>query len=50
MEDLWSVQRSGVDMDDFADVAEYRRFLERFSHEEEQDNRRRLLYGDMTKE
>ena len=49
MEDLWYVQNSGVDVDDFADNAEYKRFLERFSQNEEQDNRRRLLFGEKKK-
>lgn len=49
MEDLWYVQNSGVDVDDFADIAEYKRFLERFSQNEEQDNRRRLLFGEKKK-
>ncbi len=48
MEDLWCVQNSGVEVEDFADVAEYKRFLERFSHEEEEGHRRRLLYGEET--
>ncbi len=45
MEDLWTVQRSGVDLEDIADMAEYRRYLKRFSSEEEDRNRRHLLYG-----
>jgi hypothetical protein len=46
MEDLWRVQTSGIDVDDFADIAEYKRFLRRFNSDEEQDNRRRILFGD----
>lgn len=49
MEDLWNVQNSGVDVEDFADLAEYKRFLDRFSKDEEQDNRRRLLFGEENK-
>lgn len=50
MEDLWNVQNSGVDVDDFADNAEYQRYLKRFCHDEEQKNRRRLLFGEKKKE
>ena len=46
MEDLWCVQSAGIDVDDFADFAEYKRFLERFIKEEEQGHRRRLLLGE----
>ncbi len=46
MEDLWCVQGSGVDIDEFADMAEYKRFLERFCKDEEKENRRKLLYRD----
>jgi hypothetical protein len=46
MEDLWRFENSGVDVDDFADIAEYKRFLKRFSSEEENNNRNRLLYGE----
>lgn len=46
MEDLWRVKKAGVDMKDFADHAEYRRFLQRYSDDEEQNHRQRLLYGD----
>ena len=45
MEDLWRVKGSGADMKDLADIVEYRHFLKRFSDEEEQVNRRQLLYG-----
>jgi len=44
MEDLWAVQRSGIDIEDVADMAEYKRFLKRFSDEEERQNRKQLLY------
>lgn len=50
MEDLWRVQNSGVDVDNIADEAEYKRFLERFSKEEEKVNQSRLLYGEETTE
>jgi len=46
MEDLWRVKDSGVDIEDFADYAEYRRFLQRFKDEEEEANRRHLLFGE----
>ena len=46
MEDLWCVQNAGIDVEDFADIVEYKRFLERFSKDEEKQNRRKLLYGD----
>ncbi len=46
MEDLWRVKSSAVDMKDLADLAEYHRFLERFRHEEIDDNMNRLLYGE----
>lgn len=46
MEDLWCVQSSGIELEEFADNAEYKRFLQRFCNEEEKDNRRRLLFGE----
>ena len=46
MEDLWCVQNAGIEIEDFADIAEYKRFLERFSEDEEKQNRRKLLYGE----
>jgi hypothetical protein len=46
MEDLWRVKSSAVDMKDLADLAQYRRFLERFWQEETDDNMNRLLYGE----
>ncbi len=46
MEDLWCIQCSGIDVEEFADHAEYKRFLERFCQDEERDNRRKLLYGE----
>lgn len=46
MEDLWCVQNCGIDVNDFADFAEYKRFLDRFNREEETEHRRRLLYGE----
>ena len=44
MEDLWIVKNSGVDLDDFADLAVYRRFVRRFCREEELAHQRQLLY------
>jgi hypothetical protein len=46
MENLWRVQDSGVDLEDFADYAEYKQFLKRFNDEEERTNRRQLLFGE----
>ena len=46
MENLWRVLDSGVDIEDFADYAEYKRFLKRFNDEEERTNRRKLLFGE----
>jgi hypothetical protein len=48
MEDLWRVQDSGIEIEDFADIAEYKRFLERFSNDEEKGHQRRLLFGEET--
>ena len=50
MEDLWCIKSSGVDIEDFADIVEYRRFLKRFRNEEEDQNRRNLLFGEEQKE
>jgi len=44
MENLWCVQDSAIEVDDYADAAEYKRFLERFCDEEEQGLRGRLLF------
>ena len=46
MEDLWRVQDAGIEVEDFADMAEYKRFLRRFCKDEETDHRRRLLFGE----
>jgi len=46
MEDLWRVKRSGIDLDDLASYAEYKRFLKRFSQGEEEGHRNRLLFGE----
>ncbi len=46
MEDLWRMRKAGVDVEDFADHAEYRQFLRRFCADEEQAHTRQLLYGD----
>jgi hypothetical protein len=43
MEDLWRIKDSGIDLDDLADAAEYKRFLNRFCSDEEQEHQRRLL-------
>ena len=46
MEDLWRIRSAMLDTDDLADQATYQRFLRRFRCEEEEEHRRRLLYGD----
>lgn len=46
MEDLWRVQNSGIDIDDIADSAEFKRLLDRFREIEEKDHRRNLLYRE----
>lgn len=47
MEDLWRVLRSGIDLGDFANMAEYKRYLNRFNKEEEYEHRRKLLFANM---
>ena len=46
MEVLWRVQDSAIEVEDFADIVIFKRFLDRFCKEEEDNHRRRLLYGD----
>jgi hypothetical protein len=46
MEVLWRVQDSAVEVEDFADIVIFKRFLDRFCKDEEDNHRRRLLYGD----
>jgi len=46
MENLWCVQDSAIEVDDYADAAEYKRFLERFCDDEERAHRNRLLFGE----
>ncbi len=46
MEDLWRVQDSAIEVEDFADIVIFKRFLDRFCKDEEDNHRRRLLYGD----
>lgn len=48
MEDLWCIENAGVEVEDFANIAEYRRFLKRFCLEEEEGHRRRLLFTEET--
>ena len=50
MENLWCVQDSAIEVDDYADEAEYKRFLDRFCNDEEQGHRSRLLFGEETTE
>ena len=49
MEDLWNIRNSAIEVDDFADMVEYQRYLDRFCKYEETQNQRRLLYGDEDK-
>ena len=46
MEDLWRVQDSAIEVEDFADIVIFKRFLDRFCKDEEDNHRRRLLYGN----
>jgi hypothetical protein len=46
MEVLWRVQDSAIEVEDFADIVIFKRFLDRFCKDEEDNHRRRLLYGD----
>ena len=46
MEDLWKVWDSAIEVEDFADIVIFKRFLDRFCKDEEENHRRRLLYGD----
>jgi len=46
MEDLWRIQDSAIEVEDFADIVIFKRFLDRFCKDEEDNHRRRLLYGD----
>jgi len=46
MEILWRVQNSAIEVEDFADIVIFKRFLDRFCKDEEDNHRRRLLYGD----
>jgi hypothetical protein len=50
MENLWCVQDSAIEVDDYADAAEYKRFLERFCDDEKQGHRSRLLFGEKVAE
>jgi hypothetical protein len=46
MEDLWRVQDSAIEVEAFADIVIFKRFLDRFCKDEDDNHRRRLLYGD----
>lgn len=48
MEDLWCVQNSGVEVEDFADVAEYNRFLKRFCNDVEKEPQGELLIKEVS--
>ena len=45
MEDLWRVRDSALEVNDFDDIVEFKRFLNRFCKDEENAHRRRLLFG-----
>lgn len=49
MEDLWNIRNSAIEVEDFADMVEYQRYLDRFCKDEETQHQRRLLYGDEDK-
>jgi hypothetical protein len=49
MEDLWNIRNSAIELEDFADMVEYQRYLDRFCKDEEAQHQRRLLYGDEDK-
>jgi len=44
MEDLWLIRKSSIEINEFADIAEYKRYLKRFSESEEKENLNNLLY------
>ena len=46
MENLWKEHYSAIGVEDFANTVVFKRFLERFCKEEENNHRRRLLYGE----
>jgi len=46
MEDLWNVWNSTIEGQEFADMAEYKRYLDRFCKDEQTPSQHRLLYGD----
>ena len=46
MEDLWRIQNCGIEVAEISDIAEYKQLLKRFCVDEEQKNRRKLLYGE----
>jgi len=46
MENLRKEQYSALGDMDFTDIVIFKRFLDRFCKEEENDHRRRLLYGE----
>ena len=46
MENLWKEHYSAIGIEDFANTVVFKRFLERFCKEEENNHRSRLLYGE----
>ena len=46
MENLWKEQFSAIGVEAFANIVDFKRFLARFCKEEENNHRRRLLYGE----
>ena len=50
MENLWCVQDSAIEVEDYADAVEYKRFLDRLHNDEERSQRSRRLSGEETAE
>ena len=46
MENLRKEHYSATGVEDFANIVVFKRFLERFCKEEENNHRRRFLYGE----
>ena len=46
MENLWKEHYSAIGVEDFANIVVFKRFLESFCKEEENNHRSRLLYRE----
>jgi hypothetical protein len=46
MEDLWNIRNSAIEVEDFADMVEYKRYLDRFCKDEDTQHQGRLLDGE----